>query len=408
MKKQLLVSAIVASLFSLPAFSASENVNSPMFGDSRDALYTEFAQHDIDGSAFTASFADKLVKSVGKKHVVDAINAQLNSMKTSMEDFSTFKTTTTQQLPVLKKFDADMYEYVQRLATLTSIDIEDLWVSFYMDAAWVADMEPKLIYAWNHKSELKNTVFSDMLKGRGGCTTAAWDNGIVGGNEDFASIWGGTSSLVTSDDLMFEGTYYGAYRAQGKHLGLVVNTLVADSLGDGANGLPHPIIIASIVKRAQSVPEAMSLLEQIKGESPFNYTMADDKGNAIAYNILKKDASTTVEPVNGAVTHTNHRTSSKEKMLEAWGNDYQLANSNFGYSIARREAADLLTRIVPNDERNAESMKTILRTQPILMKAARGEDFGTIYSFVMDVPQGCIYMTPDRPDLTDYKKVCFK
>ncbi|MGF1691010.1 carcinine hydrolase/isopenicillin-N N-acyltransferase family protein [Photobacterium kagoshimensis] len=410
MNKFFLTSVICSALLSasyMPSAQAKENINGPMFGESRSALYNEVVVRKLAGNVFDKDYADKMVSSFTKEYITATVNAELASMQKTISDFTTFKEKAANQLPVLKGFDPEMHAYVVRLAELLTVDIEDLWVSFYADAAWVESMQPKLIYAWNHNGELKNKIFSEMFKGRGGCTTAAWSNGIVGGNEDFASIYGGTGELIVSDNLLFEGSYNGAWRAQSRHIGMVVNTLVSDSLADGANGLPQPIIIASVVKRAKNVPDAIKMLDSVRGESPFNYTMADTEGNAAAYNMLKKPLKVTVLPVNGAVTHTNHRTSSRKSILRAWGDDYQQANSHFGYSIARRDTANTLTRIVPHDERTAGTMKTILRTQPILMRAARGEDFGTIYSFVMDVPQGCIYMTPDRPDLTDYKKVCF-
>ena len=41
------------------------------------------------------------------------------------------------------------------------------------------------------------------------------------------------------------------------------------------------------------------------------------------------------------------------------------------------------------------------------MRAARGKDFGTVTSYVMDLPNGCMYQTPDRPDLVDFREICF-
>lgn len=403
--KSLLCTALATFCFSS---QAAENIYSPLFGESRPALYTEVSVIETSNvPSFTELYADEMVKQLGERKIVNAVQVEIKTIKAAVEDYSEFRATASKQLPVLEKFDPDMHAYVVRLAKLIDLPLDDLWVSFYVDAAWVASVDHGLDKAWNNNTELKQQALLQMDNRRGGCTTMAWTNGVLGGNEDFASVYGGQYSLMKSSDLLYEGSYYGAWRAQGKHLGLVVNTLVADSQGDGANGLPHSIIIASLVRRAHDVPQALEMLESIKGESPFNYTMADTSGNALAYNIIKKPSHSIVEPVNGAVTHTNHRSQSRDLILQAWNGDYKKANESMNYSLARRDIADSLTQIVPLDERTPETMKTILRTQPILAKAARGVDFGTIYSYIMDLPQGCIYMAPDRPDLVDYTKVCF-
>ncbi|WP_170111888.1 C45 family autoproteolytic acyltransferase/hydolase [Photobacterium frigidiphilum] len=410
MKKALLATLILT----LPMFANAEGehhpletVNAPMFGQSRDAIETKLKTHTVSGSAFTKAYADQFVEAIGKVEILKAIDSELATIKGTIEDFEAFKQTATKQLPVLKEFDADMHAYVFRIAELLDIPVEDYWVSMYMDGAWVEGMQPMVSRVWNGNQALLKSAYEDMIQGRGGCTTAAWTNGIIGGNMDFSSLFLGHQQLIQSDDLIFEGTYYGAFRAMGKNIGIVVNTLVTDSTGYGANGLPQQIIIASVAKRAVDVGHARELLASVKAESPFNYTLADKKGNAVAYNMVESDQPVTVEAENGAVVHTNHRTSSREKLLAAWDNDYRVANEHVGYSIARRDLASILLKIVPENERNVESMKTILRTQPILMKAANGLDFGTTNSYVIDLNAGCMYMSPDRPDLVNYEKFCF-
>ena len=54
-----------------------------------------------------------------------------------------------------------------------------------------------------------------------------------------------------------------AFRAMGRNVGLIITTLVADTVAHGPDGLPHPIVIASVARRATGVAHAIELLNQI-------------------------------------------------------------------------------------------------------------------------------------------------
>ena len=112
-------------------------------------------------------------------------------------------------------------------------------------------------------------------------------------------------------------------------------------------------------------------------------------------------------PTQDLVAQTNFSIQKRDRFLQAWDGDYLKANENLMQALYRYDTAMVLLRGVPMDERNVDAMKTLLRTQPIQMRSARGADFGTVTSYVMDLPNGCMYQTPDRPDLSEYIKVCF-
>ncbi|GLP96104.1 C45 family autoproteolytic acyltransferase/hydolase [Paraferrimonas sedimenticola] len=408
MKKTIIAGLV--SMLPLLAIAADHHPqidpSSSMFGKSRSVVINELQKDIIPGSAFTAEYAAAMLEIKGKASILEAVKHEIQTIENAVPDFSDFKKRASKQLPVLKEFDADMYGYVASMAEGLGIAIEDFWVSLYMDAAWTEGAQGLAQALWGGDEALRNEAIQST-QSRGGCTTAAWTNGIVGGNMDFSSDFLGAQRLVKSDDLIFEGSYFGAFRSMGKYIGLIINTIALDNAASGADGLPHPIVIASVTKRARSVGEAVQMLDSLKSESPMNYTIGDNKGSAIAYNFIKTEDTRVIPATNGYVVHTNHNLKNRDKLLSVYGNDYNAAAQATLFTIARYDAASLLMSIVPKHERNVDSMKTILRTQPINMRSSNEVDFLTTNSYVMDLNKGCLYMTPDRPDLSSYEVTCF-
>lgn len=378
-----------------------EDPNHPMFGESRGPLVEK-----VETMTFTSTFGPQLardiVKAQGKEYITDHIGKEIKTIKSDVKDFAAFKQQTTRQLETLKGWDTDMHAYVVELARQLGMPVEDVWVSFYVDAAWVESMSDAVGKLWDGNTDLYNQA----LEGRGGCSTLGWTNGIIAGNMDFISTFLGAQKNTRTPDLIFEGEYYGAFRAMGRNVGLIITTIVPDSRAHGPDGLPHPMVIASVARRARNVAHAIELLNAINFESPMSYLMGDKDGGLAVYYAVDGDRLVN-KPTDGFVAQTNYAVQNRDLLLEAWDNDYLELNENIMQALYRYDVAIALLRGVPLDERNVDAMKTLLRTQPIQMRSARGQDFGTVTSYVMDLANGCMYQTPDRPDLVEYVKICF-
>ena len=378
-----------------------EDPNHPMFGESRGPLVEK-----VETMTFTSTFGPRLardmVKEQGKEYIATHIAKEIKTIKSDIKDYAAFKARTNAQLSVLKDWDSDMHAYVVELAAQLEMSAEDVWVSFYIDAAWAESMTETIGKVWNDRTDL----YKQGLQRRGGCTTLGWNNGIIAGNMDFTSTMLGAQKNTKTPDLIFEGEYYGAFRAMGRNVGLIITTLVADTVAHGPDGLPHPIVIASVARRATGVAHAIELLNQIGFESPMSYLLGDKDGGLMVYYAVDGERLVN-KPFGGFVAQTNFALQNRDRLLEAWNNDYLELNEWLMQAPYRYDVAVALLRGVPLDERNVDAMKTLLRTQPIQMRSARGHDFGTITSYIMDLPNGCMYQTPDRPDLVEYVKVCF-
>ena len=382
-----------------------ENPNHPMYGDSRGPLVDKVETITLRSSS-GPGLAREIVEAQGKDYIRLHVAKELEVVRAGSESVPDFEERAIRQLDTLKDWDSEMYAYLEELARQTNLPLEELWLSLYVDSAWVASMSGLIEAVWNGKKELYMAASRAGIQGRGGCTTMGWANGVIGGNMDFTSTFLGAQKNTKTPNLIFEGEYFGAYRAMGRNVGLIITTIVPDSVAAGPDGLPHPIVIASVAERAKSVAHAIELLDKIKFESPMSYLLADKDGGLMVYYAVEGDRMVNL-PTEGRIAQTNFSIQKRDRLLQAWDGDYLKVNEHLMQALYRYDTSMVLLRGVPLDERNVDAMKTLLRTQPIQMRSARGADFGTVASYVMDLPNGCMYQTPDRPDLSEYIKVCF-
>ncbi|MGF1832348.1 carcinine hydrolase/isopenicillin-N N-acyltransferase family protein [Photobacterium sanguinicancri] len=251
-------------------------------------------------------------------------------------------------------------------------------------------------------SEIVANVKQKLEKG---CTTMAFNNGIVGQTIDLPyslidseTTWVKTQNFI---GLVEDGVIY---QGMGRHVGLAINHLGEISYPNTDN---DKIVSADMFFYAASqknnVEEVIELAQQIRTPIAYNFTVADDKGGYAAINV-SGDKIVVHRGTEKGVAHTNHIESATEKYIQS-PKDYTQVNQKMGWTFARKEAADFFIKYTP--ELTVEAMQYAFTQRPINLTAYEGDQFVTVTSYVLDMKKGCAYVAPENPRFTDYTQVCF-
>ena len=60
-----------------------------------------------------------------------------------------------------------------------------------------------------------------------------------------------------------------------------------------------------------------------------------------------------------------------------------------------------------SNERDVRDLQYLFRSHPVLYPASGDLDFRTTVSVIWNIGEGAGYISPDRPDITEYERISF-
>ncbi|MCW8349024.1 hypothetical protein MD535_23825 [Vibrio sp. ZSDZ65] len=253
---------------------------------------------------------------------------------------------------------------------------------------------------------------TDYINLPNGCTSIAYNNGLVGQTLDWPinSIKEDTTLLKTDYQIgeISDGTLF---QQMGRKVGVTITHLGRMSIQTTADysNIITLDALASTAAQMNSVEEVIALAKQYKLIVPMNMTVADDKGGYAAINVAGED--TVVHRGNDkGVAFTNHTQYLRDKLLPSGVSAQQeteVNTKNF-WTFARKDAAENFIRYTP--ELTIESMKYLFTSKPVNLSKYNGNEFVTTKAFIWDLNTGCAEFAPENPLFMkeDYTKVCFE
>lgn len=262
----------------------------------------------------------------------------------------------------------------------------------------------------NIDTAMTGTALEDYVSTDKGCTTIAFNNGLVGQTLDFPiEHIKGHSTIVKMDDVIGVYTDGGFYQQMGKHVGVTVNFLGQSSIKK-ATKLDDVValdVLMHAVAKAESVDAAITIVEKYNTIVAMNFTIADDQGGYAAVITLGEETIVQRGSDKG-VAHTNHSEALAGELVEGVSDaEYTAINQKLVWSFARKDFADNFLRYTP--EMTVESMQYLFEQKPVNMSKHDGKTFVTTNAYVFDTVNGCAYYAPENPLFLegDYTKVCF-
>ncbi|MGV2987852.1 carcinine hydrolase/isopenicillin-N N-acyltransferase family protein [Vibrio sp. E150_011] len=236
-----------------------------------------------------------------------------------------------------------------------------------------------------------------------GCTTVAFNNGIVGQTNDLSlSALTDHTTLVKTDDSLFVVADGAHFQGMGRHVGIVLNFLGEPSGKSGIdadNLVTHDAIFAAAVQQ-ERVEDVINMLKPYSTIVALNFTVVDDKGASAAIEI-SADGMNVIRGERG-VAHANHNQDFRQQMSQL-ETEYEM-NAAFFDTFAREDAANLFLDY--SQELSVEGMQYLFNQRPINLTKYNDKDFVTVEAMVFDVKNGCAYVSGDNPRFSEYTKVC--
>jgi hypothetical protein len=189
-----------------------------------------------------------------------------------------------------------------------------------------------------------------------------------------------------------------------------VNTIDAffagHSLRDG--GLPDAAMVINALLSHRSVSDVVASYRDAKMNVALATTFADKDGGlaTIEFNAKQFVGNIVINPEPGDhhIAHTNHPRYTEDYLIKSWfDGDKGKANRLLARTIWRQEFADSF--LATAADKSINELQQLFRTYPVLFAGSDGLDFRTTVSVIWNITEQAAYITPDRPDLTEYQRV---
>ena len=309
------------------------------------------------------------------------------------------------QLENLRSFHGGLYRFLEGVSDETQIPVEELVLALNDGVMFAIGVHAARDHALEELGFLKR-----------GCTVAGFDNGILGQNNDNPVKYSGKNTLVKSLDdrimLLAIGSPLIWLMGMSENLAVVVNTIDAffagHSLADG--GIPDSYIVMSALLSYKSVEEVTERYRDAKMAVALSVTFADKNGGlaTIEFNADQFTGNIIFRPKPGQhyIAHTNHPRYAEPYLIETWfEGDKGKANRLLANTIWRQEFAE--NWLGASRVKDVRDLQYLFRSYPALFPASDDQDFRTTVSVIWSVREGAGYISPDRPDITDYERISF-
>jgi hypothetical protein len=297
--------------------------------------------------------------------------------------------------------NSGFYQFLEGISSETKIDLEDIVIALN-DGIYFA-------IGVNH---FRDKALEELGFLRGGCTVAGYNNGILGQNNDNPIKYSGKTILVKSVDdkimLLTMGSPLVMIMGMSQNLAIVVNTIDAFFAGHSIRkgGLPDAVIIMNALMRFTNVTSVIDNYKDAKMNVALAVTIADKEGGlaTIEFNAKQFIGNIIFEPNEGEhfIAHANHPKHSDEYLIKTWfDGDEAKANQMLAKSFWRQEFAERF--LATSTEKKAQELQQLFKTYPVIFYGSDDGDFRTTTSVIWDIRNQRAYISPDRPDITDYE-----
>ena len=265
----------------------------------------------------------------------------------------------------------------------------------------IASLEDYKVIQGAKKSLQTNGEINDMS----GCTTVAFNTGIVGQNNDLGlDHLSSDTEVIKTDSAIFFPTDGAHFQGMGKHVGIVLNVTIDIEAGDGL-GKDNLVSTDAVFAAATSSKSIADFIDKVTGYTtivPINFTLADDQGNHAAVRISNEGLFVVNHHERGSAS-ANHSDRFKENVLSQM--TLIEANDAFFDTFAREAHAMAFFEYSP--KLDIEAMQYLFSERPINLAKYNEKSFVTVETMIFDVVNGCAYLTGDNPRFTEYTKVSF-
>lgn len=419
MKKSIIAFALL--LTTLPSYSAAKPITestgvngvtiklsgdfyNPSTGDQmlqKDTPVIKFAGVNKQGGidivkGYTAEFGSEIYKTT----ISDKL-AELEDLLTK-DELARVDATKA----VFAKHFPEMMEFYAGIGEATGYKINDVY-----RAAWASDgMFSINVRGLVDKAlpKLRLQTMGEATSRNKGCTTAGWNNGVQGMNQDMPISLGGYGAIWKSDDLIVtapEPFFMGIGMNRG--MSVTINTVDTFNEADAYDGLPTSgVSMGMLAQGKDNARKASVEFDSLKINSASAYSMVDMKGNALSVEIKKGPNTIIMAQDNGSFAHTNHPVGLEKVYADDYaGGDLALLDSVLKGSFWRKAHADLYVQFAP--VRNSTSLKDLLSQRPLYKQPYLGEEFVSVNTIIFDLPSGSAEMTTWVAGSQDFTKVSF-
>ncbi|WP_299807628.1 C45 family peptidase [uncultured Shewanella sp.] len=365
------------------------NVQQPYYSPEKFIQQTSMPVVDIRGVS-PADYAGTFEVQIGEQ-VRRGIKEAKYVYQLAGIDLAQFEMQSEKLLENSRKLNPEYFDVVEALATVGGITIEKMFTLSQLDAALASAANASLR----------------------GCTTVSFKGtGVVGQVNDTPSLSGGNYWILQDDDFIqvMASGFYGSGQTMGKELGVVINFQGSDSVGVGLDspmGIELGALQNYIVRHANTVDEAVEILNKHRTVVASHFNFADRQGNTVGVEMLSGDNY--VIRRDAGVGHANH--SERLGVMQAFAETVGLPNKSNERTIAtaytewRAQFAQLFIDNTP--EGSIDAAKYVLNSKPIAQHAAYGSDFITTLTAVMDTKAGCMEVAPGVGEWNTFQRVCF-
>ncbi|AZQ64063.1 hypothetical protein EI427_18060 [Flammeovirga pectinis] len=342
---------------------------------------------------------------------LDYFNAQRQAVQTTVKVIDFSDKTNYQLAEYLSKIDRDTVpsEVLEQYAAVVENNrkiapeyVAMMEMQAKMRGVNVVQLFAEASYVDVEVSEYGKTKIKQALKG---CTSLAFNNGIVGQNNDMGIdfLEGTPTVMIRTKNSLFIPTDGAHFQGMGEHVGIVLNTIIDLESGNtlSKDNIVSTDAVFAMAVQCKSADEFLKKMEGFATPSPINFTIADDKGNHYAVRIFEDRIEVANHDARGSYS-ANHTQATKDAMLEKF--DIYTANSYTSNTFAREEAAGSFLKYTP--ELTVGAMQHVFSVRPInISKDAPESTFVTVQTMIFDVANGIAYITPDNPRFVEYTKV---
>jgi len=386
------------------------DIGRPYYDSDKTVIQDKLKVIKFTGGFGTYKGGKNYAKAFGKPAFDHAVESALSSMA---QNFGLNKTQSMEviiesgHIDNLKKVNADLFEFLKGVSDETGHSVEELVIALNDGVFFAIGV-----------NAMRDSILEKLGFIEKGCTVAGFNNGILGQNNDNPVKYSGGNILVKSTDdnimILTMGSPFVWLMGMSENLAVVVNTVDAFYKGHAidAGGLPDGFLIMNALMNFKTVDEVIQHYKDARMDVALAVTFADKKGGlgTIEFSSETYTGNIVIQPKPGQhfIAHTNHPRFAEEYLIETWfGGDKGKANSMIANSIWRLEYAEN-TLNASAERKDVTVLEHLFRQYPVLFAGSDGFDFRTTTSVIWNINEGCGYISPDRPDITEYEKVCFK
>lgn len=314
---------------------------------------------------------------------------------------------TTEQLADVLNTKQDMIKHFPNvvnfyngIAEATGFTADEVYM-----AAWASDG----MFAYDIQAIVKDTLpkLKAATESNRGCTAIAWNNGVIGQNQDMPIALGGHGAIWKSGEIIVhapEPFFMGI--AMTKSVGSTINTIDTFNFGELEKGMPLSGASLGLLSKFDNAQDIAKYMDDIKINSAPALSLSDTSGNALTVEAHRGNNVVLDGSNKGFVVHTNHPVGLEDALVNRYANGNAKAFDKAVATTTWRQAhAEAFAQFSPYQ--TVDALQDVFSQKPLLKAPYKGNGFVTTNSIIHDVNEGCTYGTTWMPSMQDYTKVCF-